>query len=61
MNNYDVADTIRSLNKKAHKYNKISTSMWILSALGITVASGCKVAEIMYDCKAKYLFNKLDI
>lgn len=61
MNNYEMADIIRKYNKKRAKCSNLSNTLWILSALAITVASGCSVAEVIYDCKSKYLYDRLDI
>lgn len=61
MNNYETADVIRKYNKKRLKCSNLSNTLWILSALGITVASGYKIAEVIYDCKSKYLYDRLDI
>lgn len=61
MNNYEMADIIRKYGKKSKKCSDLSSTLWVLSALGITVASGCYIAEIIYNCKAKHLYDKLDI
>lgn len=61
MNNYEIADEIRAYQKKSKKYSKASTALWILAATSITVASGCKVAESFFNCKARQLYDKLDI
>lgn len=61
MDNYETADIIRKYGKKQAKYSNISNLFWIASALGISIASGYKIAEIICDCKIQYLYDKLDI
>lgn len=61
MDNYETADQIRDYTKKSKRCSGIANTLWALCATGIILASGYRVKEAIYDCKAKDLYDKLNI
>lgn len=61
MDNYEIADEIRSHQKKARKLNSAAIALWLVASGCIGGACVCKVREMYHLCSAKKKYNDLDI